>query len=121
MIHDLNILPKYFEAVKRGDKTFELRKDDRGFEVGDTVILHEFHIHSGIRSGRTFERKISYILRDCAEYGLAKGFCILGLEQEPVIDKIGDEIRHLPFKPYEGRDTLDRSEVVEILNRYKSK
>lgn len=39
MEHKLKILPEYFEAVKSGSKTFEVRKDDRGFQAGDTLFL----------------------------------------------------------------------------------
>lgn len=30
-IHDLKILPTYFDDVAKGRKTFELRFDDRGY------------------------------------------------------------------------------------------
>ena len=43
-IHELKILPQYFEKVLDGSKTFELRKDDRGYEVGDILILKEFNV-----------------------------------------------------------------------------
>ncbi|GAB2021708.1 hypothetical protein RyT2_07820 [Pseudolactococcus yaeyamensis] len=39
-IHRLKLHSDYFEAVKNGIKTFEIRKNDRGFKVGDTLILH---------------------------------------------------------------------------------
>lgn len=42
MHHELKILPPYFEAVIDGRKTFEIRKDDRGFQSGDTVTLREY-------------------------------------------------------------------------------
>lgn len=42
MHHELKILPPYFEAVIDGRKTFEIRKDDRGFQAGDTVTLREY-------------------------------------------------------------------------------
>lgn len=41
--HELKILPQYFKAVQNGSKTFELRKNDRRFKVGDTLILREWH------------------------------------------------------------------------------
>ena len=32
-IHELKILPKYYEKVLSGEKRFELRKDDRNFKI----------------------------------------------------------------------------------------
>ena len=45
----------------------------------------------------------------------------LKLEKESVVDKIYDEISHLVFRPYEGRDMLDRKEVLQILDGYKAR
>jgi len=37
--HELKCWPTYFDAVARGEKTFEVRKNDRFFQQGDTVVL----------------------------------------------------------------------------------
>lgn len=42
-IHNLKILPEYFEAVVRGEKTFEIRKNNRDFKVGDLIFLLEWN------------------------------------------------------------------------------
>ncbi|WP_331384989.1 DUF3850 domain-containing protein [Bacillus badius] len=42
MKHELKIYPQYFKAVVSGKKSFEIRKNDRDFKVGDTLLLHEF-------------------------------------------------------------------------------
>jgi hypothetical protein len=42
MHHDLKILAPYFEAVIDGRKTFEVRKNDRGYQSMDTVTLLEY-------------------------------------------------------------------------------
>ena len=42
MTHSLKTWPEYFKAVKSGDKTFEIRKDDRQFMVGDIIELLEY-------------------------------------------------------------------------------
>lgn len=74
--HELKILPQYFEAVCKGIKRFELRKDDRNYQVGEIVILREW---DGIEyTGDIFVTEIKYILRDCPQYGLMEGYCILG-------------------------------------------
>lgn len=42
MIHELKIFPEFFEAVISGKKTFEVRKADRPYAVGDMLALNEF-------------------------------------------------------------------------------
>lgn len=78
MTHNIKIVSRYYEAVLRKDKKFEIRKDDRGYQVGDTVILEEWDDEKEQYSGRWQQVEISYVLRDCPEYGLMPGFCIFG-------------------------------------------
>ena len=72
--HELKILPQYMDEVLAGNKTFELRKNDRDFQIGDTFVLREWK--DGAYTGRYFIQSIVYILKDCPEYGLADGYCI---------------------------------------------
>lgn len=75
--HELKILPEYFNEVTSLNKQFELRKDDRDYQVGDFLLLKEFA--DGEFTGRTFGCvQIRYILRNCSEYGLMDGYCIIG-------------------------------------------
>lgn len=82
--HRLKILPEYFRAVWEGQKTAELRKDDRGYQVGDVLILDEWDGERFTGSGLCVE--VSYILRNCPEYGLAEGYCILCFDRHKVPD-----------------------------------
>ena len=78
MVHELKIQPKYFKMVKWGIKKFELRKDDRNYKVGDLITLREYE--NGEYTGKEIKNlPIWCILRDCPEYGLKEGYCILGL------------------------------------------
>ena len=77
MIHELKILPEYFNEVQSHNKQFELCKDDRDYHVGDWILLKEFE--NGAYTGRECGLFcIKYILRNCSEYGLADGYCIIG-------------------------------------------
>lgn len=74
-VHDVKLGTTFFDDVKTGRKTFELRKNDRGYKEGDTIVLHEYK--DGTTTGRTITKKIVYILEDFT--GLEDGYCILGL------------------------------------------
>ena len=73
--HKLKILPQYFIPVMLGEKTFELRKNDRNYKVGDTIELCEYE--NGEYTGRYERAIVTYVLKDCTEYGLDKDYCIL--------------------------------------------
>jgi Domain of unknown function (DUF3850) len=60
-LHDLKSWPDYFSAVADGRKTFEVRKDDRDFIVGDYLRLREWDPQTKAYTGREVERKITYI------------------------------------------------------------
>lgn len=77
MIHELKTLPEYFEAVRKGDKTFELRKNDRDFKVGDHLALNEWDGEK--YTGRALLAKITYMLNPNDIMSCVGGFVILGL------------------------------------------
>lgn len=39
MLHELKTYPKYFQETIEGNKLFEIRKNDRNFQVGDVLLL----------------------------------------------------------------------------------
>ncbi len=74
--HDIKINQKYFEDVLKGNKTFEVRKNDRNFKVGDKLILKEW---DGVKyTGRTIKKRITYILEDDSGYVL-QGHVIMSI------------------------------------------
>lgn len=77
--HDLKCWPEYFRDVERGDKPFDLRKDDRDYQPYDTLRLREWDPRAKDYTGRECRREITYVLRGPLPWGLAEGFAILGL------------------------------------------
>jgi hypothetical protein len=92
MTHTLKTLPAYWDAVERGEKTFEVRRDDRGFQKGDELqLLRSDGVHimppGGLQSAEwakaakersIIRRRISYILTG-GQFGIEPGFVVLGL------------------------------------------
>lgn len=78
-IHVLKCWPDFFSDVQDGSKTFEFRKDDRDFQIGDLLDLHEFDPETQKKSGRSQLVLVTYV---CREPPLPNGFCIMGIERE---------------------------------------
>jgi hypothetical protein len=83
MIHELKTWIDYFSLVADGKKTFELRKNDRGFLAGHELLLREYDKDKELYTGRKLLRRITFVLKgdEAEQLGLKKGFCILGLEE----------------------------------------
>lgn len=79
MIHDLKTWPEFFTAITSGIKPFEVRKDDRGFEVGDTLRLREWQPGVGYTGAET-TRVVTYILVG-GFFGLEHGAVVMGLAE----------------------------------------
>jgi hypothetical protein len=84
--HRLKTLPPYWDAVASGDKTFEVRRDDRGFKKGDVVILQRLRSFLSFDASRSFDgqilrKRIRYVLTG-GQFGIEAGYVVLGLEDE---------------------------------------
>jgi hypothetical protein len=82
MIHDLKTWPVYFAAIDDGSKPFEVRMNDRNFQVGDTLRLREYSLGSKVYTGREISRIVTYVLPAERFPGIAPGYCVLGLKSE---------------------------------------
>lgn len=101
MIHELKTWPGFFSALKKGEKTFELRRNDRDFVKGDTLVLKEFHPCEtcwgtgkirdvelydcgckkphGRYTGAVLTYRVTYILKACA--GVSPNYVIMGIQK----------------------------------------
>ena len=84
-LHELKIKNEYLVEVVMGRKTFELRKNDRDYQVGDLIRFIDIKQDSkgglDIYIDEDTLYKITYILKDVPEYGLDKDYCILGIKK----------------------------------------
>lgn len=77
-IHELRTLTPYFNEVVSGKKTFEIRKNDRGFHVGDFLLLKEWNPDTKY-TGKSISVRVSYIFEG-DWYGLDGEYCILAIK-----------------------------------------
>ena len=82
-VHELKCWPDYFRAIVRGDKTFEVRRDDRGFQKGDILHLVEYDpkkVEPFRLTGNVEQLLISYVLTG-GQFGIESGYVVLGLQK----------------------------------------
>lgn len=82
--HDLKIIEPYYTQVLIGNKTFEIRKNDRNFKVGDTITLRKYdplkpnniletpctEINGIISYVTDYEQKQGYVVFSFKRFGL---------------------------------------------------
>lgn len=74
--------PEFFEALWDGRKRFEVRKNDRDYQLGDVLQIREWRPPSegdpeGHDTGRVVETRIGYILRG-GQFGIDPDYCVIG-------------------------------------------
>lgn len=106
--HHLKTWPPYFDAIKDGSKPFEVRKEDgEPFELGDTLVLHEFVpcsicngtgdlsndlvvkscgcLYTDNPKGRYTDdilvRSVTFVLKG-GEFGIEAGYVVMGLKED---------------------------------------
>lgn len=76
-VHELKITSEFFEAVKDGRKKFEIRKNDRNYNVGDILVLLEYDKYYEAFTGEKITVEISYM----TDYAQQDGYVVLGIEE----------------------------------------
>ena len=88
-LHELKILHEYLVDITIGTKTFELRKNDRDYQVGDLIRFIDITVgytnndkcvcEPNIDENTLY--RITYVLKDVEKYGLDKDYCILAIKK----------------------------------------
>ena len=94
--HSLKTAVPYFNAIVRGEKKFEVRRDDRGFQTGDKLLLRKHgkgpHSTSSVgyldadgevtgiaEHADTVEVKILWILTG-GQFGVEPGYVVMSID-----------------------------------------
>lgn len=89
MIHKLKIWPEYYNEILTGKKTFEIRKTDKDYKVGDTLYLQEYNPKAKTENrdwgytGNEMQVEVTYILTDDNPFINIDGFVIMSIAHLP--------------------------------------
>lgn len=79
MKHELKTWKKYFAAIFQHQKDFEVRKDDRNYQVGDELLLKEWDEDKNEYTGREILVYVSYILYG-GQFGIEIGYVVMSIK-----------------------------------------
>lgn len=80
-IHHLKTWPAPFRDVAGGIKQYEVRKNDRDYQVDDLLMLREYDPKTHAFSGRYVRARVCHKLMAAdGDFGLKDGYCVLGLD-----------------------------------------
>ena len=79
MRHELKILAEYYKPLVSGEKTNEVRKNDRNFQIGD-IITFNVLLENGLSTKGFITYKITHVLD--FEEGLKEGYVVLSIKEE---------------------------------------
>lgn len=96
--HRIKTVEPYYSAVARGEKLFEVRRNDRFFQNGDTIDLVWWDDRRNFRGGfftTEYDRQIAFerenpfqtfgvgpVLQG-GQFGIEPGFCVFSLLPAP--------------------------------------
>lgn len=82
--HELKIDEKWFDAIVKNEKTCEVRKNDRNFEVGDIIhfTLANEASEENKKKSESLLLKITHVLtsNDFSE-GIMSGYCVISFKK----------------------------------------
>lgn len=77
--HELKTSQDNFNAIEVGLKNFEIRFFDKGFKVGDRLLLREWDRFRQCYTGRETSREVTYIFQGTG-IGVSEGVVIMSLK-----------------------------------------
>lgn len=82
--HDIKVWPPYYAAIEADEKLFEVRKNDRDYQVGDVLRMREYAPGPDEYTGKQMRRKILYMISGDEPlgfaFGLRPGFVCMSIE-----------------------------------------
>ena len=80
-VHHLKCWPEEFKQMASGEKPFDVRKDDRDYQVGDHIVQQEWIPGDEYYTGEEVVVLVTSKLegKQAEGFGLQPGYCVMGI------------------------------------------
>lgn len=99
--HDLKTWPEYFGAIERGEKRFELRKNDRNFQAGDLLRLREWNPSEEKYTGREMTVTVTYLVQ--GKFGIPADLCVMSIARSETRERVLEDALRSALEEYDSR------------------
>jgi hypothetical protein len=81
VVHNLKLWPQFWVTTTNAIRSFDIRNNDREFEIGDVIRFQEWEPSTRQYTGRECYREITYVLRarDCPAKAITEGYVALAI------------------------------------------
>jgi hypothetical protein len=79
-MHEIKTINPYFSDMWNGNKPFEIRREDRGYNLGDVLWSREYNPNDNTYTGREMLCSVDYMIAPGEFAGLSPGYCAMGCE-----------------------------------------
>jgi len=83
-VHRIKLREEYADAVYSGEKTFEIRYNDRGYQKGDEIIFKVID-GCGISVNHALNHvlfEITYLIHGIHGFGLKEDWCVFAIRRK---------------------------------------
>lgn len=81
--HDLKTTDPYFSEIVSGNKTFEVRINDRDFRAGDLLILKQYDNKLNCYTGNHCFVNVTFILQG-GSFGIHKDYVVMSIKKTEI-------------------------------------
>jgi len=81
MVYNLTIEESYADAIINGDRTFDMRYNDVGYQKGDRVVYRCVDGATNITVNHDINYKVYEITYLLHGLGLKENFCVFGIKE----------------------------------------
>ena len=78
--HKLKVWSEYMDDLLNGKKSFEVRLNDRNFQVGDILILEEYDKEKKEYLSRNLSVEVTYLLNNKVFDAIKEGFVVMAIK-----------------------------------------
>lgn len=103
-LHEVNTKSEFFNEVRLGRKTAEIRVNDRNYQANDVLIQHEID-KDGHKTGASLVHEITHVLYG-GKFGLSKEVCVLSLSNSSHLNSV-ILMGHLRDRLVEAADCME--------------